>query len=228
MSKKKVIIATLGGLVTAVTAFIATYILAVRPWHLRWGSTDEELNLSLPGDDLVPNAKLMATHAITINASPAQIWPWLIQIGQGRGGFYSYDWIENSMGLDIHTADKIIPEFQELTVGDLIPLSEDGFGFPVAILEPLKNLVLHGDTRVPGPGNTPVMKEGDYMAAVWGFHLISEGENRGTRLVERIYIDWNETPLNTIFYRVFLEPGSFIMEQKMLRGIKERVENFSL
>ena len=226
MSKSKAIVSILGGFVAAGTAFIVTYIFAIRPWHLRWGSTDDEVDLPLPGDDLVANAKLKATHAITINASPAQIWPWLVQIGQGRGGFYSYDWIENTMGLDIHTANQILPDYQDLKVGDLIPLSEDEFGVPVAILEPEKTLVLHGDTREPGPGNAPVMKEGDHMAAVWGFHLIPQ-EDGSTRLVERIFIEWNESPLNTVFYRIFLEPGSFIMEQKMLRGIKERVEKYS-
>jgi hypothetical protein len=130
------------------------------------------------------------------------------------------------MGLDIHTANQILPECQDLKIGDLIPLSADEFGIPVAILEPEKSLVLYGDTREPGPGSALVMKEGDYMAAVWGFHLIPQREG-STRLVERIFIDWNESPINTVFYRVFLEPGSFIMEQKMLRGIKERAENHS-
>jgi hypothetical protein len=227
MKKKNTILGIFGGLVAAGVAAIVAYIVAIRPWHLRWGSTDEEVDLSLPGDDLVPNAKLTATHAISINTSPAKIWPWLLQIGQGRGGFYSYDWIENAMGLDIHTAKKILPEHQELKVGDVIPLSQDGFGIPVAILEPEKSLILHGDTREPGPGNPPVLKEGDYMAAVWGFHLFPQ-EDGSTRLVERIFIDWNETPANTFFYRVFLEPSSFIMEQKMLRGIKEQVENYSM
>ena len=226
MSKKKFFLAGFGGLIAAGAAAVTTYILAIRPWHLRWGSTDEEVHLPLPGDDLVPNAKLTATHTITINATPAQIWPWLVQIGQGRGGFYSYDWIENAMGLDIHTANQILPECQDLKVGDLIPLSEDDFGVPVVILDAEKSLVLYGDTREPGPGTAPPMKEGDFMATVWGFHLIPQ-EDGSTRLVERIFIDWNESPLNTVFYRVFLEPGSFIMEQKMLRGIKERAENYS-
>jgi len=224
--KKNTILGICGGLVAAGVAALTAYIAAIRPWHLRWGSTDEEVDKSLPGDDLAANAKLRATHAITINASPAQIWPWLVQIGQGRGGFYSYDWIENTMRLDIHTANQILPNYQDLKVGDLIPLSEDEFGVPVAILEPEKTLVLHGDTREPGPGSVPVMKEGDHMAAVWGFHLIPQ-EDGSTRLIERIFIDWNESPLNSVFYRVFLEPGSFIMEQKMLRGIKERVEKNS-
>ncbi|MFN2152957.1 MAG: SRPBCC family protein [Anaerolineales bacterium] len=225
MSKSKVLFATVGGLIAAGAAAVAAYISTIRPWHLRWGSTDEEVIKPLPGDHLVPNAKLTATHAITIHASPAQIWPWLVQIGQGRGGFYSYDWIENSMGLDIQTVKQIRPEFQDLKVGDVIPLSPDGMGVPVVYLEPENSLVLHGDTREPGPGTPPILKEGDYMAAVWGFHLIPQ-EDGSTRLVERIFIDWNDTPLNSVFYRVFLEPGSFIMEQKMLRGIKESAENY--
>jgi hypothetical protein len=226
MSKNKALLGAFVGLVAAGAAAVAAYVTTIRPWHLRWGSTDEEVDLPLPGDNLVPNAKLTATHAITINATPAQIWPWLVQIGQGRGGFYSYDWIENSMGLDIHTTKQILPEYQGLKVGDVIPLSPDGMGVPVAYLEPENSLVLHGDTREPGPGIAPVMKEGDYLATVWGFHLIPQ-EDGSTRLVERIFIDWNESPANNFFYRVFLEPGSFIMEQKMLRGIKESAENTS-
>jgi len=223
MSRNKAILGTVVGIAAASAAAVTTYILAIRPWHLRWGASDEEIDLHLPGDNLIPDAKLQATHAITIKASPAQIWPWLVQIGQGRGGFYSYDWIENSMGLDIHTARQILPEFQDLKVGDVIPLSPDGMGVPVKVLDPQKSLVLHGDTRIPGPGISPPMKESDYLATVWGFHLIPR-EDGSTRLVERILIDWNESPANTFFYRVFLEPGSFIMEQKMLRGIKECAE----
>ena len=98
------------GLLLAAVGAIASYVLLIRPWHLRWGSSDEETEMKLPGDDLVQEAKLQATHAVTILAPPSQVWPWLIQIGQGRGGFYSYDWIENMMGLDIHNADNILPE----------------------------------------------------------------------------------------------------------------------
>lgn len=226
MSLRKVL-ASLVGLVVAISSAVAAYIFFIRPWHLRWGTTDKETEKNLPGDDLVPQAKLTATHAVTIQAPPSQVWPWLVQIGQGRGGFYSYDFIENSMGLDIHSTQGIMPQYQDLQAGDTVPLSPDGFGIPVAIIEPPRTLVLFGDSRQAGPGEVvPVLKPGDYLAARWGFYLF-ELEDGSTRLVERFSADWNQAPYNTFFYRFFLEPGSFIMERKMLLGIKDRAETYA-
>jgi len=212
--------------ISALSAAIAAYLLVLRPRHLRWGASDEEVNLKLPGDQLLPKPRLKATHAVTVQAPPNKVWPWLVQIGQGRGGFYSYDWIENAIGLDIHTANRLLPEYQSLSVGDLIPLSPDGFGIPVAIIEPELALVLHGDTREPGPGSPPVMKPGDYFAVTWGFYLFDQLDGT-TRLVERWQADWNPTSYNHLFYRVFLEPGAFIMERKMLLGLKQRAETLA-
>lgn len=222
MESKKPFSRLLAAGLTAAGA-LAGYALLVRPWHLKWGATDDEAQQPLPGDELLPEPKLNATHAISIQARPADVWPWLVQIGQGRGGFYSYDWLENAMGLDIHSADRIRPELQDLSVGDVIPLSPDGMGVPVAILEPGRALVLHGDTRLPGEAAAPPMKPGDYLAVSWGFYLFA-GAAGGTRLIERWRADWNPGFKNTLFYRVFLEPGAFLMERKMLLGIKERAE----
>jgi hypothetical protein len=214
----KWIVGLTGGL-----AAVASYLLVVRPWMLSWGASKDEVNHLLPGDEFIPEPRLNATHAVDIQAPPAAVWPWLVQIGQGRGGFYSYEWIENSMGLDMHNANRILPEFQNLKAGDTIPLAPDGFGVPVAILEANRTLVLHGDTRLPGPGKLPPMKPGEYLAVSWGFYLF-ERENRVTRLVERWKADWSPGFASSIFYRLFLEPGAFIMERKMLLGIKHRVE----
>ena len=222
MSIRKVLAAIISTAISIAGA-IAAYFFIVRPWHLRWGSTDEEIDLELLGDDLVDDPKLQATHAVDIEAPPSEVWPWLLQLGQGRGGFYSYDWIENAMGLDIHAANEILPEHQELEVGDIIPLASDGFGIPVAIIDPQKALVLHGDTRQDDHGEQPVFKPGDFMAVSWGFFLFKMPDS-STRLVERFKADWNEAIHNTIFYRVFLEPGAFVMERRMLLGIKERAE----
>ena len=96
------------------SAAIAAYVRRVRPWLMHWGSRGAEVRLALPGDELVPHPKLSATHAVSIHAPASEVWAWLVQMGQGRGGFYSYDCIENWMGLDIHNADRILPEFQNL------------------------------------------------------------------------------------------------------------------
>ncbi|MCP4199957.1 MAG: hypothetical protein GY762_22665 [Proteobacteria bacterium] len=200
-----------------------SYWYVMRPWHLRWGSSDDELNRALPGDDMLPDPKINATHAVTIQASPEEIWPWLVQIGQGRGGFYSYDVIENAMGLDIHSAAEIQAEHQDLAVGDLIPLSPDGIGLEVSILEPENALVLMGDSRIPGKEGAPPMRPGDYLATTWGFFLVAQ-EDGSTRLVERFRADWNDTSANNFAYRTFIEPGAFVMERKMLLGIKDRAE----
>jgi hypothetical protein len=151
------------------------------------------------------------------------VWPWLAQLGQGRGGFYSYDWIENLMGLNVHTTDRILPEYQNIKVGDTVPLAPQGFSVPVAIAEPGRVLVLHGDTRNPGTGEAPTMKPGDFLAVTWGFYLLNRGDG-ATRFIERWKADWNPNLANTIFYRMFLEPGAFIMERKMMLGIKKRAE----
>lgn len=208
-------VVVVGGLV------LSSYQLVIRPWHLRWGATEAEVQQTLPGDDLVPQPKLNATHAITIRAPAAEIWPWLVQMGQGRGGFYSYDWIENLMGLNIHSADRIIPEFQRLEVGDILSLAP-GFGPAVAAIEPGRALVLHGDTRT-GSTAAPVMKPGDYLNVSWVFFL-NQADEGITRLIERFRLDYNPSLQTTLFDRIILEPGSFLMERKMLLGIKERVE----
>jgi hypothetical protein len=218
--------AALGGLVAAAAAAATAYWFVARPWHLRWGASDEEVARSLPGDELVPDAKISATHAITIHASPTEVWPWLVQLGQGRGGFYSYDWIEDAMGLEIHSADRILPEYQELKVGDTIPLTPDAFGLPVAIFDTEQTLVLHADTRLPGNDEMPPLKPGEFLAASWGFYLIGQADG-AIRLVERWRADYTPTVMNAVFYRTFLEPGAFLMQRKMLLGIKARAESIS-
>ena len=93
-----------------------------RRWILGWGATTAERELPLPGDDLVADADIQSTRAVTIDAPPASVWPWLVQMGSGRGGAYTYDWIENLLGLDMHSADRILPELQDLALGDELPL----------------------------------------------------------------------------------------------------------
>jgi hypothetical protein len=218
------------GFLTTVVLFllvvVAVYALLIRRWHERWGATDAEVAASLPGDSLVSQPKISATHGITVQGSAADVWPWLVQIGQGRAGFYSYEGIEDLLGLNIHNSNRILPEFQDLKVGDVVPLAPSGAGFPVAFLEPNRSLVLGGrvDAQTKGPLTLEDKTPGAYYEASWGF-ILQPIDARTTRLIERFRVDWGpETFANGLFYRGLLEPGSFIMERRMLLGIKERVE----
>jgi hypothetical protein len=199
----------------------AAYWHWLRPQHLRWGATEAEVRRTLPGDELLPHRRISATHAITIHAPVAEVWPWLAQLGQARGGFYSYTWIENLLGCNIHNADRVHPEWQNLKAGDLILLHPKMPPIPAVIVEPGRAIVLHGDTR-QGPLSN-LVKPGDYVSTTWSLYLEPVDEHT-TRLIERFRSDYNPTPMNTFFYRVILEPGSFIMERKMLLGIKARAE----
>src|SRR5664279_5588585 len=136
-------------------AVLATLALAAVPLlrarTLRWGATDTEARGELPGDDLVPDPGLTSTRAITIAAAAADVWPWIVQLGQGRGGFYSYDALENLVGCQIHSADHVVPEWQSIAVGDEIRLHPEG-GLMVALVDPGRALVLRGGVPM---GTTP-------------------------------------------------------------------------
>src|SRR6476620_2516341 len=126
---------------------VAAYTLLARRWQLRWGTTDKESEEQLPGDDLIESADITATRAITIRASADQVWPWIAQLGQGRGGFYSYDFLENLVGCDIHSADRIAPEWQDVEVGDEVRFAP-AVGLVVAVVERGRSLVLRGGVPI--------------------------------------------------------------------------------
>ena len=134
----------------AAVVVAAVYVRAIRPWYLRWGATDEEVTMAMPGDDLVPNTD-PATRAIGIAAQPEDVWPWLVQLGFGKAGWYSYDWIDN----DGHpSAEEVIPEYQTLRVGDQI-LTMPEMGFTVTAVDPDRSHRQHAgrwvDQLVPRP-----------------------------------------------------------------------------
>ena len=112
--------------VSAIGIAAAAYILFARPRHLRWGASARECDASLPGDDLIVSPDLTATRAITVRASAGQVWPWIAQLGQGRGGFYSYDFLENLAGCDIHSADRVVPRWQDIKIGDKVEARASG------------------------------------------------------------------------------------------------------
>jgi hypothetical protein len=217
-----------GGLLTAGSVASVVYGLIVRPWHMRWGAASSEVKRSLPGDDLVSRPLFRATHAVTICASAADVWPWLVQMGQDRAGFYSYDWLENMMGLDIHSADQIIPDLQTLEPGDILPLASGDQGIPAVLAEPCQALVFggHFDRQTGGVFGLATRPPESYLDVSWAF-VLDEVASGITRLIERFQYDHNLGLTSALFFRGILEPVSFIMERKMLLGIKERAEDYA-
>ena len=152
----------------------------------------------------------MTTRAITVNAPPEAIWPWLVQMGSGRGGAYTYDWIENLLGLNMHSADRILPQYQDVKIGDELPMGPGRQVMRVEVLDPQHTLTV----RISD------------MNWVWIFALVPE--NGTTRLISRNRIATaGLSPASRLFYMLFMEPGSLIMERKMLLGIKQRAERDS-
>ena len=212
------------GLIGAAVIAAALLTPFLRSQRVRWGATDAEVQRTLSGDDLVPYPKWHYTNAITIEAPVTDVWPWLIQIGQGRGGWYSYQWLENLVGCDIDNTDQIIPEFQHLEVGDSVRLAAGMPGYPVAIVDPGRAIILHTDSRT-GPSTFPAgTKPGDYFASTWGFFLDEIGDNR-TRFISRLRSDYNPRVRNALLYGPSLgEPVITAMQRKMLLCIKQHAE----
>jgi hypothetical protein len=198
---------------------LASYVLLVRPRHLRWGATDEEIDERVPGDEIVIRPKHVATHAITIKTPACDVWPWLVQVGQTRGGFYSYTWLENLVGCQMHNADRIVPEWQTLRVGDVVWLHPQAPPLPVSIVEPYRAIVL-GSAGSDRPTNGA---PGVASAGTWGFYLKEVGKAT-TRLILRVRWDRQPGLLNWLANYGLFEPAHFVMERKMMLGIKQRAE----
>jgi hypothetical protein len=189
----------------AVLVLAILYFALLRRRVLTWGATGDEAGARLPGDELLEDAAGVATRAISIDAPPSAVWPWLAQMGPSpRGGAYTYDWIENLFGLDMHSTDRVLPEFQHPAVGDTIGLGPNPM--TVERVEPERVLAWRS-------------ADGSW---VWTFIIQLRGT--GSRLISR-----NRFRLPTLGARLGMmpmEPGSLVMERKMLRGIKRRAEDY--
>jgi hypothetical protein len=193
-----------------VTAAALSYPWLFRHTCLTWGATAEEATRELPGDDLLANPDVVTTRAITIDAPPAAIWPWLAQMGSGRGGMYTYDWIENLFGLDMHSASEILPQFQDVHEGEEFQLGPGRPTMRIEVLEPGRALTLRFEDQ----------------HWVWVFALFPAGGR--TRLLSRNRIALPDaSTLTRLFYLLVMEPGSLVMERKMLLGIKKRAERLA-
>lgn len=205
-------IALIADTLTAVPIWAATPF--VRPWHMRWGATKAEVSGPMPGDDIVPRSQFNATRAITINAAPEDLWPWIAQVGYRRAGFYSYDLVDNA---GERSADHIIMEYQHINVGDLIPMFHEAHGLAIAYrVDSLQinqwMLWVHRPHEDEQPDST------------WSWQLQRLPGDR-TRLITRMKQDYRwSTPRLAMFNLILMEFGDFAMERRMLKGIKTRAE----
>lgn len=204
-------------------AVLAGYVLMVRGWQLRWGTPDPLVEAPLPGDEVVGSADLVATRSIRITAPPDEVWPWVVQLGQGRGGFYSYDALENLIGCDIHSAERIVEAWQHLGVGDEVRLHPE-VALRVVRLEPGRALVLEGSVPATGAGTAGAPGEDvppppyDFT---WAF-VVQGTADGGSRLVVRERYGYRRW-----WTWLLVEPVvavGFVMTQRMLRGIRDRAE----
>lgn len=221
MADLRTVLDGLGGLLALAGTVVLSPLLAA--WYRRWGATEEDRLRRLPGDELAPRPRSEITCAITIQALPVQVWPWLAQLGCQRAGWYSYDLLDNG---GQRSVDRILPEHQHLAVGDKILLTPKGpLAMPVVVLEPEKALVLGGTLNAgTGEGVNPgVPLPEAYYTGINAF-VLEQVEERVTRLLFRQRLDWSPALANTLMYRVFLEPVSFVMGRKMLKGIRWRAE----
>jgi hypothetical protein len=204
-------------------ALLFSYLYIIRPWHLHWGATHLDRIAVLPGDALSPYALAVVTHAVNIDAPAEAVWRWLVQIGQDRGGFYSYTFLENLIGLGMRNTFRIVPEWQQRTVGDTV-----WFGSPkrfagrarmiAALVEPMRTLVL------ATPADWELIRAGkDGLDTTWAFALQSKGANT-TRLIARLRSAANLTLRQRVINFLLWEPAHFVMERKMLLTIKKLAE----
>ncbi|HET7018432.1 MAG TPA: hypothetical protein VFI65_31220 [Streptosporangiaceae bacterium] len=226
----------------AVTALAVTYHYVWRQRLVTWGSTPAEAAADLPGDEFMPDGAgpggrppgtprwdLVTTRAVAISAPPSCVWPWLTQMGSGRAGRYSYDWIENLFGLDMHSAEVILPQFQNIVPGDEFPIGGRHGVMRVKLVEPEQNLALEFcqgrwvssfallPQAVPAEGGRPPRTPAGAAAQAGGTRLV----NRTRAALPHL------SPVLRRICTLALEPCGFFFDRKMLLGIKERAERLA-
>lgn len=197
---------SLGKVAVASPLFVSATLL--RHWHLRWGATEAEVDAEMPGDELLIGSSFNATRAITIDAPPQAVWPWLAQIGFGRAGWYSYDLFDNAAR---RSAEQILPEYQQPEVGDWIPMASkvnEMTAFRIRDLE---------------PGHWMLWEKPN---STWSWKLVPINGGQETRLVTRLKdrYPWRESPGNALLSLILLEFGDFPMMRKLLLNVKRRAE----
>jgi hypothetical protein len=197
---------------------VATYHFLIRPRILRRGATEEEADRVLPGDEMLPPGSSRSTMATTIAATPEQIWPWLVQIGWSRAAFYSYNRIEGLLGMDLHNADRLHPEWQNLAVGDRMWMSHPRLSYLFPETKAVR--IDQNQALVFAIYGRP---DGTEPSGAWSF-VLEPIDDHSTRLIARLQI--NPPPLfGKLIVYGFMEPAHFVMQEGMFRGLKERIRS---
>lgn len=188
-------------LIFIISLQLIIYAVFLRPMILTWGATENEVTVKLTGDNIAPC--ISSTRAITINAPSADVWKWLVQFGADRGGFYSYTFIEHLCGYYTDNSIQIVPEFQEMKVGRIVPssLSDSELNWRVLSVNPGKSFVLEG----------------------WGPFVLKQIDSKTTRLIVRTH-GWEINSIATLLSTITIEPLHYIMERRMMMGFKARAE----
>jgi hypothetical protein len=222
-------------LVSAVVAFVATYIVVVRPRLRAWGFDAAEVELPLPGDELVTDPNTIETRGVTIEAPVTKVWPYLVQMGFGRAGWYSYEVLDSK----VKGAETVVPELQSLEEGDVMPISPGGGGFVVKTLDFEQALVLYTDAAIARAQAEEAVAEADpespmagmkmssssfpEFAASWAFYLKATDDGK-TRLIERFRARTPGSGPATAVLGEVMGTGIVLMTRKQMLGIKERAE----
>lgn len=214
------------GAVTAISGLVGIYASVVRPRLLRSSATDDEVRAEYPGVDLIPGGKRGATMAVTIDAPPSALWPWLVQMGCDRGGWYSWDRLDNA---GTSSAERIHPEWQDVSVGDRMLSTPSGATwFEVAALEPERFLALRAPIDLHGrrPFDTKGLRPRLYNDSVWCFQL-NELPGGRTRFVVSGYAAQHPRALLAMVDFLFWEPAHWIMQRRQFANLKRRAERTS-
>jgi len=192
-------------IVIIMTSLLVTYLLVIRPWHLKWGATKEELMLEFPGDNNVHKPNFNATRGITIHSTPELVWRWIIQIGSKRAGWYSIDWMDNA---GIKSSNELLPEFQRIEIGQFIPFTPDQ-----------KNGMWVKEFKE----NEYILWVDKHGRATWLWYLYPVDEKQ-TRLLTRLRTKYVWKGFWIIYYLLY-DFGDIVMMSKCMKGIKLRAEN---
>jgi hypothetical protein len=204
---------------------IACYLsLFLKPLRDRWGLSAEEAKRTLPGDRIIPEPQSDFTHGVVIDAPPDHVWPWVAQIGKDRGGFYSYEALENLFGLGIYNAETILKQYQHPKKGDIIPFGPKN-GCPLVICNEGESMVIENSVDMDN-GKPYDPSEGQpekFLHLSWLWHIEPMDQDR-SRFISRNRLNFNPSLKNRIMFSALAEPVVFAMDRKMCLGIKRRAE----